>query len=489
MFDTADLGRTLDKATYDKELPELRTQLLKAQQALTEVPAAAVVLLHGEAAAGQSELLNLLHEWFDARYLDTEAYEAPSEEERERPPYWRYWQWLPARGRIGLFLGSWYTRPLVLRARGKSSEDAYIGALRDAAAFEKLLADDGTLVIKFWLHISEREQARRLKARRKSPERWALKGEHHAKRHPPYERVVEAATRALRETATAQVPWTVIEAGDQRYRNIAVLRHLLEQIEARVRRKGEPHAAARPESPISDPVTILDTLDLGKSLTEAEYEDRLAAAQAKLGRLSIKLQKRRHSALFVFEGWDAAGKGGAVRRIVRAIDARQYRIIPIGPPTDEERAHHYLWRFWRHLPRRGRITIYDRSWYGRVLVERVEGFASEPEWQRAYGEINDFEQQLAESNTTIVKFWLHISHEEQLRRFKQREAEPWKQYKLTPDDFRNRERNNLYESAANDMIGKTSTDYAPWTLVEADDKKFARVKVLETLCQRLEEDL
>ena len=190
--------------------------------------------------------------------------------------------------------------------------------------------------------------------------------------------------------------------------------------------------------------------------------------------------------ILALEGWDAAGKGGAIRRVTHALDARMYRVIPIAAPTDEERAHHYLWRFWRHLPRLGRITIYDRTWYGRVLVERAEGFASEAEWMRAYKEINEFEEQLTEHGIVLVKYWLHISADEQLERFKERETAPWKQYKITPEDYRNREKMNLYEQAASDMIARTSTEFSPWTLVEANDKRYARIKVLRTLCDRLD---
>ena len=201
------------------------------------------------------------------------------------------------------------------------------------------------------------------------------------------------------------------------------------------------------------------------------------------------MARQRRSATLVFEGWDAAGKGGAVRRVVQAMDAREYRIIPVSAPTDEEKAHHYLWRFWRHLPRLGGTTVYDRSWYGRVLVERVEGFASRAEWMRAYQEINDFEEQLVDFGIVLIKFWLHISNEEQLRRFREREEMPWKRHKITPEDYRNREKWAEYELAANDMIGRTSTEYAPWTLVEGNDKRFARVKVLETVVERLAADL
>jgi polyphosphate kinase 2 (PPK2 family) len=235
--------------------------------------------------------------------------------------------------------------------------------------------------------------------------------------------------------------------------------------------------------------TILETLDLSKSLGKKKYDGEMAELQGRLNLLSRKATPRQVSSVLVFEGWDAAGKGGAVRRITRALDARFYRIIPIAAPTDEEKAHHYLWRFWRHLPRAGRVTIFDRSWYGRVLVERVEGLAGEDEWMRAYAEINDFEEQLAEHGIVVLKFWLHISRDEQLKRFKEREKTSYKQYKITPEDYRNRERWEAYEAAVNDMVERTSTEYAPWHLIEANDKYHARAKIVRIFCKALEKRL
>ena len=188
----------------------------------------------------------------------------------------------------------------------------------------------------------------------------------------------------------------------------------------------------------------------------------------------------------VFEGNDAAGKGGAIRRVTGALDARSYHSVPVAAPTEEERAQPYMWRFWRQIPRHGRFTIFDRSWYGRVLVERVEGFCSENDWMRAYTEINDFEQQLARQNVAVVKFWLAISKQEQLRRFKAREKIAFKQFKITEEDWRNRKKWDAYEQAVCDMVDRTSTLIAPWTLVEANNKYHARIKVLKTVCQATE---
>jgi polyphosphate kinase 2 (PPK2 family) len=211
--------------------------------------------------------------------------------------------------------------------------------------------------------------------------------------------------------------------------------------------------------------------------------------QGRLNLLSRAAYREKISTVVVLEGWDAAGKGGLIRRVTPAIDARHYRVIPIAAPTEEERRYHYLWRFWRQLPRAGQVTLFDRSWYGRVLVERVEGFASEEEWRRAYAEIDDFEEQLVSHGMVVVKFWIHIDQEEQLARFKLRAETGYKQYKITDEDFRNREQWDAYEVAVNDMVERTSTDFAPWHLIEGNDKRHARIQALRILCQRLEERL
>jgi polyphosphate:AMP phosphotransferase len=484
MFETAELGRSLDKSSYETEVPELRTSLLKAQTALGHARFPVIVLLHGEDPVGAQDVFNLLHEWLDARYVVGQAWEPLEPPERERPAYFRYWNWLPPARRIGVFLGSWYTKPLWARIRDRIDDHEYEGALDRAVSFERTLAEDGALFVKLWLHVTREAQLRRFDELERSGKMSRLSRRDRRYRSH-YGEVVRLGARTVTATSTEHAPWTVVEANDWRYRNVTLGRAIAQAIDERLA-AAWPTASGKPTNePVSDPITILDRLDLGKKLGEDEYRARLEQAQAELAALSRKLERRRQSLIVVFEGWDAAGKGGAIRRITHALDARLYRIIPVSAPTPEERSHHYLWRFWRELPRRGRVTIYDRSWYGRVLVERVEGFASEPEWRRAYREINDFEKQLTEGRAMVVKFWLHISKDEQLRRFEARKREPWKQYKLTDEDYRNREKTNEYEAAANEMIARTDTEYAPWTLVEAEDKAFSRVKVLETLAERL----
>jgi AMP-polyphosphate phosphotransferase len=486
MFETAELGRSIDKETFKELVPGLRTKLLEVQRALyrnRRFPV--VVLVGGVDGAGKGEVVNILNEWMDTRNIHNLHFDQPTEEERHRPRYWRYWMALPPKGTIGMFTGAWYSRVILRRVYDETGEGDLVAAINRINGFEKTLAQDGALIIKVWLHISKKHQRKHFKKLEKSSATaWRVNKLDH-KHAKLYDRFRSVCSRVIRETSTGEAPWFVIESGDRRYRDIAVAERVAERIQDHMDRFGE-RPAPKPEPAIDDPETILDTLDMSQSIDKEAYGERLEMLQGRLNRLGRRAQRGDKGVILVFEGADAAGKGGCIRRVTAALDARQNRVIQVAAPTDEEKAHHYLWRFWRHLPRMGRFTIYDRSWYGRVLVERVEGFALQGEWMRAFKEINDFEEQLVERGIVLCKFWLHITEEEQLRRFQDRERTPWKQYKITEEDYRNREKSNQYEAAANDMIERTSTEYAPWTLVPSQDKRFGRIMVLQTICDRVE---
>jgi polyphosphate:AMP phosphotransferase len=433
----------------------------------------------------------------DPRFLEANAFGPLSDEERERPDFWRFWRTLPPKGKIGIFFGSWYTRPIVQRVYGETKNPDLEEALIRINTFEKELVEDGALILKFWFHLGKKVQKKRLKSLEKDPKhRWRVTAQDW-KHFKLYDKFYKVCTRALRETSAGEAPWTIVEGSDARYRYLTVGQHILDQVSKRLKEhaKGAAVSGSRaattlpPEIKGSRQPTILNTLDLTRAVEKKKYEKELEELQGRLNLLSRQATPKQVSSSLVFEGWDAAGKGGAIRRITAALDARFYRVIPIAAPTDEEKSHHYLWRFWRHLPRAGRVTIYDRSWYGRVLVERVEGYAREDEWMRAYKEINDFEEQLASHNIVVLKFWLHIAKEEQLRRFKEREKTSYKQYKITQEDYRNRAKWEAYEQAVNDMVERTSTEYAPWHLIEANDKYHARLKILRVYCDALEKAL
>ena len=487
MFEAAELGRAISKEDYEAQLPKLRAGLLEAQFRLRSSKLPVIIIVTGADGAGKGDVVHRLNEWLDPRGIDTQAFWLTSDEESERPPYWRFWRVLPARGRIGVFFGSWYTRPIVRRLAGKLKNRALDAELDRIAGFERMLAEDGAVIIKLWLHLSVEEQARRFRDVEKNPEKhWRILPTdwHSPKLHSRFREISE---RAVRHTDSAAAPWQVVEAGDDRYRDLTVGQIVLTALRAALKQKlaRGPKVTAK-RTPVTAGVTVLDRVDLSQALAEADYARKLEKYQTKLNRLTWAAYEKRRSTVLVFEGWDAAGKGSSIRRVTEAIDPRLFRIFPVASPTDEERAHHYLWRFWRHLPRAGMIRIYDRSWYGRVLVERVEGYAREDEWKRAYREINDFEEQLVEDGMVIGKFWLHISKEEQLRRFKQREEVSFKRYKITPDDWRNRGKWDQYSAAVNEMVRRTSTKSAPWTLVAGNDKKFARIQILKTICRSLE---
>jgi len=490
MFEAAELGHRVSKAEYARAEPALREALLRAQYALGETrPFPVVILSAGIDGAGRREAVNLLNAWMDPRFISVHGMGNPSDEEAERPSMWRFWRRLPARGEIGIFLGTWYTQPLLDRAYGRIGSARYHEAVEQIEHFERMLCDEGVLLIKFWFHLSKDRQRTRLEDLEADPKtRWRVT-EQDWRNFSRYKRFHEASEQAIRMTSRAHAPWTIIDGSEVRYRSLAMGRALLEVLERRLAEASVPSvprpAVLRPPGGL-DNRHILNALDLGQRLKRPAYLQQLEALQGRLNLLTRHKAFKRMAVVTLFEGNDAAGKGGTIRRITGALDARQYHVIPIAAPSDEERAHPYLWRFWRHLPQRGHFAIFDRSWYGRVLVERVEGYCAEVDWRRAYGEINDFEEQMAGHQIVVVKFWLAISQDEQLIRFKAREATDFKRYKITPEDWRNRERWDDYAAAVCDMVERTGTTIAPWTLVEANDKYFARIKVLTTLCERIE---
>jgi polyphosphate:AMP phosphotransferase len=489
MFESAELGHKIDKATYDAEVPKLREALLEAQIALAkQAKFPVVILIGGVDGAGRGETVNLLNEWMDPRFLQTHGMGEPSDEELDRPMMWRFWRELPPKGRIGIFLGSWYTWPILNRVRGVTKNAELDQSLERAKRLEKMLVDEGAVVLKFWMHLSKEKQQKRLKSLEKDPKaRWRVT-KRDWEHYTMYDKFNAVNERVIRHTSTADAPWTIVEGYDPRYRSLTVGKIILDVVTKRLKHAAKK--AADITAPLSmsslDKLNVLKTLDMKQKLDKKKYEAELEKHQGRLAILTRSPKFSKITVVAMFEGNDAAGKGGAVRRITSALDARQYNIIPIAAPTEEERAQPYLWRFWRHVPRRGRLTIFDRSWYGRVLVERVEKFCSESDWMRAYSEINDFESQLARHNIVVVKFWLAITKDEQLRRFKEREKISFKRFKITEEDWRNREKWDAYEHAVCDMVDRTSTEIAPWTLVEANDKYFARIKVLKTLADRIE---
>ena len=505
MFQSAEIGHRISKAKFREVVPALREALLEAQATLFEAKQTPVlILISGEDGAGKRETIHVLYEWMDPRFLTTLAFEEPNDEERGRPDMWRYWSSLPPKGRIGIFAGSWYSDPIRRRIKGKISQKDLDARAEQINRFEAMLVNEGALVLKFWIHLSKDAQRQRLEDLQSNPQTAWRVTRWNWKRLKTYDKLQDVAGHMLRLTDTAWAPWVVVEGTDENYRSVRIGQVIQAALQARTHtnkpkpsRQGaqsDPMAVAGvPVAPflrvVTDGRSVLSELDLNQHLSDKLYKAELAELQGRLSVLARDPRFQKRSLVLAFEGADAAGKGGAIRRISAALDARQFQIIPVAAPTEEERAQPHLWRFWRRVPRLGHISIFDRTWYGRVLVERVEGFCSEQDWQRAYSEINDFEHELVESGVIVLKFWLQISQEEQLRRFKEREEIGFKRFKITQEDWRNREKWDAYQQAICDMVERTSTGEVPWTLVEANNKNYARIKILRTLCGRLEEAL
>jgi len=497
MLESAELGHAISKRDFDRAEPTLREALVNAQYDLLEGRRkAVVVLLSGVAAGGRGETAKQLAEWMDPRHLRVAAFGPRTPEELAHPLPWRYWQALPARGRISVYMNAWYAETLRARLSGQLDDAGLDALLHSIREYERMLAHEDVLLLKFWIHLPKEAQKKRLTEleRSKTSSRHVTDGDWNQARL--YSKSHGLWEHTLRETSTGEAPWYVVEGTDARYRDLtvgdilldALLRANLPAKTAKRQGKESEHPASAAPAVI-DNVKLIRDLDLTQKIGSVPYGRELERLQAQLARLTQHKRFRRRSLVLVFEGTDAAGKGGAIRRITGALDPRQYDVVPVASPTDEELAHPYLWRFWRQVPRQGGITIFDRSWYGRVLVERVEGFCSTYDWLRAYAEINAFEKDLIQSGAIVCKFWLQISKTEQLARFRAREKTSFKRFKITEDDWRNRKRWPDYERAVADMVDRTSTELAAWTLVEAEDKRFARIKIVREVVDRLESAL
>jgi polyphosphate:AMP phosphotransferase len=495
MLETLDLDKSISKEAYGKSFPELRDKLRDLQRKTYDAKVPVAVVFEGWDAAGKGESIAKLVERLDPRGVKVHPISAPLEDERLRPFLWRFWTRIPARGEMAVFDRSWYGRVLVERVEKLIKPEQWRSAYNEIAQFERMLTDDGMVIVKFWLHITEKEQKRRFKEIEKSKyDSWRVTREDW-EHHKQYDQYAQAAEEMFERTNTAYAPWTIVEATDKRYRIIKIFKTLADAMQTALNAKLEkapPKRTARASvsvQALKEMETVLDKVDLTQSLKRKEYEEQLKEYQFRLRELEFRCFDERRAVIIGYEGWDAAGKGGNIRRVTEALDPRGYSVIPIAAPKGDDATHHYLWRFWRQLPKAGHLAIFDRTWYGRVLVERIEGFCSEAEWRRAYQEINEFELSLTNFGTILVKFWLHISKEEQLRRFKEREKIDYKQYKITEEDWRNREKWDAYRQGVVDMVQNTSTSYAPWTIVEANDKLFARIRALSTIVAAIERGL
>lgn len=476
MLETVDLSASIPKKEFKSIWDDLEIRLGQLQREMRAADIPAVIVLEGWDAAGKGRVLNNIMQALDPRGFRVYHLTLTSEEQRY-PVMRRYWLRLPAAGQITVYDSSWYDEVIEAVVAG-SLEDRRNRAYERIRGFERQLTDGGTPILKFFFHISQEEQKNRLvKLRKKKETAWKV-GEPERRRNERYPNYIEPTETMLRETSTGAAPWTLVPATDWRFATLKVAETLAAGFENALQRAA-PASDAPPTSIAARRTSALNTVDLSATISDKKYDETLSELQDEARALHHLCYEQQKSAVIVFEGWDAAGKGGAIRRLTRELDPRGYTVHPIGAPDGLEKRHHYLWRFWRALPADGHWSIFDRSWYGRVLVERVEELCAVEDWQRAYQEINEFEEQLIEQGTPVFKFWLEISADVQLERLEARQETPHKHWKVTDDDWRNRAQRDAYWNAASDMIERTSTAYAPWKIIPANDKHYARVAVLK----------
>ena len=494
MLKDIDLSRKLDRDSYKQSKDHLELEITRLERRARALGIPVLIVFEGWNAAGKGILINRLILPMDPRGFTVHAMREPTEEEQLRPFLWRYWTRLPPRGRLAIFDRSWYRRVLDDRVEGRADRLAVAQAYDDIASFERLLANDGTLILKFFLHISKEEQAKRFDELRANPaSAWRVTDSDLAT-HDQYEDTVYAVDEMLARSDADYAPWVVVESHNRRFATVKILTTVVNALQRHIAAKEQQAERERlvvPVTPLPGNITtsMLDKVDLCLALDRDDYKQRLDAAQARIRDLHHEIYTRRIPVVLVYEGWDAAGKGGNIRRLTQSLDPRGYEVIPIAAPNDLEKAHHYLWRFWINFPKAGHIAIFDRSWYGRVMVERIEGFCSQAEWRRAYREINEMERNFANFGTVLLKFWIHVDQAEQLRRFEERQSNPHKSWKITDEDWRNREKWDAYRVAVDELLLRTSTPQAPWHVIESNCKLHARVKAIETVIAAIERRL
>lgn len=482
-----------DEAEFDRQVATLEVELGELQRATRAANLPVIVIFEGWEAAGKGTLINRLAMALDPRGYRVITVQSETAQELLRPPLYRFWRDLPEPGRIALYDRSWYDRTWRALAEGELDKRELTHACDDIRAFERTLMDHGYVLIKLFLHISKDDQGRRFrKLQRDRATAWRIDASD-LRQHRHYQDWRRAIGRVIDKTSVAKAPFLVIDAASRHgaallafreIRNVLVSRLVVPPTDAIV----ESEAIDTPSTSgarITSGPSLLAAVDLSQHLDDSAYVTQLQKLKDELRELEHRIYKKRIGVVVLCEGWDAAGKGGSIRRLVSALDPRGYEVIPISAPTHAEQGMHYMWRFAQRLPKGGHIAIFDRTWYGRVLVERVEGFCSERDWRLAYEEIRAFENHLVHSGNVIIKFWFQIDADEQLRRFHARQQDPEKRWKITDEDWRNREKWPLYEAAVCDMLELTGTPKCPWTVIAANDKLHARISAMQTVASAI----
>ena len=495
---------SMDALTYDepskakkatlRKIEEKGEELAYLQRKARELGIPILVVVEGLSAAGKGTIINQMIQPLDPRGFKVSCIASPNRDEQMRPFLWRFWRRTPSADRMAIFDRSWYRSLLDAKINGVISEADLEKAYADVRNFERQMRDGGTLILKFFLEVSKKEQAARLAALQNNPATAWRVSDAVMERHAQYNDYLKAVEQMFKETdGEGGPPWLRVSSKSTKQATLKVLDHMVDTIQKRVDevKEGTPALTAtnRPHRPLFRDGPSLATTDLSKQLSKEEYREMLGSRQQKIQDLHHEVYRLRIPVVIVYEGWDAAGKGGNIRRLTERMDPRGYEVIPVSAPNDVEKAHHYLWRFWTEFPKAGHVTIFDRSWYGRVLVERVEGFCTETEWKQAYHEINEMEDNFRHFGTALVKFWFHIDQDEQLRRFQAREHNPRKQWKLNQEDWRNRDKWKPYEEAVNEMFIRTHAPHAPWTIIEGNCKRYARIKALDVVIEAIEQKI
>jgi len=496
MLEKIDLEKSMTKEALKAQSKELKVALAALQQPIKQLKLPVIVLFEGWGAAGKGSIIAKLISNFDPRGFKVLSIMPPTVLEKREPLMWRHWLNIPAQGVLSVLDRSWYEEVSNSRLEDEVSDDENLRRMDDMNRFERTLTDSGYLIIKFFLHISQKEQAKRFELLSESKSTAWRVTKRDWKRNKHYSKYYRVFDEMLEYTSTPYAPWHAISGMDRELATLEVYRTVLSSVSAALKQQEEKSTAKAPASEgirpgnfTFLPMPKLSDIILDKTLGDEEYNQQLEVLQNKLRVLHGKLYEKKVPVIIAYEGWDAAGKGGNIKRVSEALDPRGYEVIPVASPSSEEIARQYLWRFWRHLPKDGHIAIFDRTWYGRVMVERVEGFCTEADWQRAYREINEFERQMSDWGAVVIKFWLQIDKDEQLKRFTDRQNTPSKQWKITDEDWRNRSKWDEYKVAVDDMLQYTSTNFAPWHIIESQDKQYGRIQTLKIITDTLQRRL
>lgn len=491
MLEDIDLGKNFSKEEYKSVMPALQVRIAELQRKAKEKGIPIIIVFEGWDTAGKGVLINELVTTLDPRGFRLYSSRGKNDEAKNRPYLWKFWPQIPARGRITIFEKSWYNGIINSELQGETQKN-WLDIASHLNNFERQLHEDGYVIIKLFLHISKKEQRKRLDALQIDPDTSWVVTKDMRKRHKKYKELATIYEKVIEKTDSGHAPWTIIEATNKNFAKIKIFNTIIDAIDTMISDTDRQQLEIQP-SPLLIPnktepnisqrliSSILDNADLTKTIEYEQYNAEMNRMQKRMRELQLELSQKEIPSIVVYEGWDAAGKGGNIRRLAISLDPRFYKVIPVSSPTQTEMAHHYLWRFWLSFPDNGSLTIFDRSWYGRVMVERVENFCTNAQWRRAFNEINDMEEQLVDGGVNIMKFWLHIDKETQLQRFEERMNNPDKSWKITDEDWRNREKWDQYKDAVDEMLFRTSTAHAPWTVVESNDKYYARLKTLSTI--------